>query len=200
MNYIQVKLLSSYPAPHLSLGKFHAWFSYHLPSTTSIVLTYFIRWIIRKENVYEQTVTLGTFVQLAYFLPPVTATFDQVHPVQEDDDPQVTTTSYPDEATAPVPTMFLTVKPVMGTPVVAVPYGKLVRLSMKTKEERKGKDQTYVEVTSIVVLLDQDTVFRDGRHGDAIVGNALDGSGCAGLGLDADSYLISLARSFYCNV
>lgn len=31
-------------------------------------------------------------------------------------------TSYPELATAPVPTMFLTVKPVIGTPLVAVPF------------------------------------------------------------------------------
>ena len=50
-----------------------------------------------------------------------------------------------------------------------------------------------MEITTIVVLLDQDTVFGDGRHGDAIVGDALDGSRCAGFGLYADSCFISLA-------
>lgn len=36
--------------------------------------------------------TLGTLVQLPYFLPPVTATLDHVQPVQEEEEPHVTTT------------------------------------------------------------------------------------------------------------
>lgn len=42
--------------------------------------------------IYEQATPDGTFEQLAYFLPPVTVTLFQVHPVQAPV-PQTTTTS-----------------------------------------------------------------------------------------------------------
>ena len=38
----------------------------------------------------------------------------------------------------------------------------------------------------LVVLLDDNSVLRDVRHGDAAVGHVLDRAGCAGDGLDAD--------------
>lgn len=44
-----------------------------------------------------------------------------------------------------------------------------------------------VEVTAIVVLLDEDTVLGDGVEGDVLVGDALDGAGLAGLGLDTET-------------
>lgn len=43
-----------------------------------------------------------------------------------------------------------------------------------------------MEIATVVVLLDQNSVLGDGRHGDSIVGNAIDGSGCASLSLDPD--------------
>jgi len=59
--------------------------------------------------------------QVMYNEMVLTATLDQVHPVQDVEDPQVMTTSYPELATAPVPTMFLMTKLVIGMPLVAVP-------------------------------------------------------------------------------
>lgn len=43
-----------------------------------------------------------------------------------------------------------------------------------------------MEISTVVVLLDQDAVLGDSGHGDAVVGDAFDGSSFAGLGLDAD--------------
>lgn len=75
---------------------------------------------ITRSLIYEQATPDGTFEQLLYFLPPVTVTPVQVHPVQAPV-PQTTTTSYPLLATAPEPEMVLRVRPVMGIPEVGVP-------------------------------------------------------------------------------
>lgn len=74
----------------------------------------------RSGFVHEHLVTLGTFVQLPYVLPPVTTTFDHVQD-EQDPEPQVMTTSYPLLDTAPLPETFLMVRSVIGTPLLAVP-------------------------------------------------------------------------------
>jgi hypothetical protein len=44
-----------------------------------------------------------------------------------------------------------------------------------------------VKITTIVVLLDEDTVFRDAAEGDVIVLDVVDSSGVAGDSLDTDT-------------
>lgn len=44
-----------------------------------------------------------------------------------------------------------------------------------------------MKITTIVVLLDEDTVFRDAAEGDVIVLDVVDSSGVAGDSLDTDT-------------
>lgn len=78
--------------------------------------------VSRHEPAYEHFATLGTFVQLPYGFPPVTATFSHVHFVQDELLPQVTTMLLPLLSTAPVPSMLRSARSVMGIPVPAVPF------------------------------------------------------------------------------
>ncbi len=202
-------------------------------------------------------------MQLPYFLPPVTATDDQVHPVQEVELPQVTTTfrivsqeslncrgfsqnsfwkvkysnSARDETWRRGSKLSYIISrtgngasadnvldgqtrdrnttcsgSLSSVSIRLWNYGRS-RSACHLKEESKSSfeglglnnpvlkidentkiELTYMEVTTIVVLFDQNAILGDRWHGDTIVSDALDCPGGTCNGFNPDGCISALAR------